>query len=141
MPEQQVSSALRRLVWQRANGCCEYCRSQERFAPESFSIEHIYPRSRGGRTHSDNLALSCQGCNSHKFTRIVGYDPLTGDDVPLFNPRLQHWSTHFTWNEDYTAIVGLTTAGRATITTLHLNRAGLINLQRVLTALDEHPPS
>ncbi|MBA3711456.1 MAG: HNH endonuclease [Pyrinomonadaceae bacterium] len=24
---------------------------------------------RGGKTTADNLALSCQGCNSHKYTK------------------------------------------------------------------------
>jgi hypothetical protein len=38
-------------------------------------------------------------------------------------------------------IIGLTPTGRATIEALHLNRANVVNLRRVLYALGEHPPA
>jgi hypothetical protein len=57
MTPDRVSEALRTLVIQRAGGCCEYCRSQARFAMQAFSIEHIEPRSADGPSGSDNLAL------------------------------------------------------------------------------------
>lgn len=131
---------LRELVVARAGGCCEYCRSQERFATQSFSIEHIIPRSRGGQNLADNLALSCQGCNNHKYNKTQGYDPVTAEMVALFHPRLQNWDEHFIWNDDYTLVLGLSPVGRATIETLRLNREGLINLRRVLLLAGEHPP-
>ncbi|MDF5717692.1 MAG: HNH endonuclease signature motif containing protein [Rhizonema sp. NSF051] len=43
----------------RAKGCCEYCYSQVKFATQSFSVEHIVPRYKGGETSLENLALSC----------------------------------------------------------------------------------
>ena len=89
----------------------------------------------------DNLALACQGCNNHKHARIQGYDPVTGDIVPLYHPRQQQWRDHFAWNEDFTLIVGLTPAGRATVEALRLNREGPINLRRILYAKGEHPPA
>ncbi|MDF5724675.1 MAG: HNH endonuclease signature motif containing protein [Rhizonema sp. PD37] len=49
----------------RAKGCCEYCYIQVKFATQSFSLEHILPRYKGGETSLENLALSCQGCNNH----------------------------------------------------------------------------
>lgn len=61
------------------------------------------------------------------------------DAVPLFNPRQQLWQEHFAWNADYTIVIGLTSVGRATITVLHLNRQGLMNLRRALFALGAHP--
>jgi len=88
----------------------------------------------------DNLALACQGCNNHKYTKTEGYDPVTGDMVPLYHPRRQRWRDHFAWNEDFTLIIGLTPTGRATVETLWLNREGLVNLRRILYALGEHPP-
>ena len=41
-------STLKNKVVERAQGSCEYCRSQARFATQSFSIEHIIPQSKGG---------------------------------------------------------------------------------------------
>ncbi len=124
----------------RACGCCEYCRSQERFSTQTLSIEHIQPRSQGGRTIPANLALACQGCNNHKYNKMRGIDPATGELVPLYHPRKHRWSDHFAWNEDRTLILGLTPTGLATIATLHLNREGVVNLRRALYALGKHPP-
>lgn len=107
---------------------------------QSFSVEHIVPRQQGGGTELQNLALSCQGCNNHKYTRTHAPDPATGESVPLFNPRRQRWSVHFSWSEGCTHMLGLTPAGRATVAALRLNRDGLVNLRRVLYSMAEHPP-
>lgn len=141
MPEGRVTAEQRRTVIERARGCCEYCRSQARFAMQPFSVEHIEPLHRGGKTTLDNLALACQGCNNHKYTKTEGRDPVTGDIVPLYHPRRQRWRDHFAWNEDFTLVIGLTPTGRATVETLRLNREGLVNLRRILYAMGEHPPA
>jgi len=93
-----------------------------------------------GPTAAENLALSCQGCNSHKFTKTEAIDPLTKQPVPLFNPRIQQWTEHFTWNQDCSLVIGLTPIGRATVAALHLNRPGVINLRQALYAVGKHPP-
>lgn len=54
MPDRRVTAAQRRIVFERARGCCEYCRSQARFATQTFAAEHIIPRQAGGRTELDN---------------------------------------------------------------------------------------
>ncbi len=141
MPEKRITSQQKNDVVERAKGCCEYCRSQANFAMQSFSVEHIVPRSRDGKTEIENLALACQGCNNHKYTKTKGRDPVNGDLVPLYHPRVQKWRDHFAWNEDCTLIIGLTPVGRATVEALCLNRDGLVNLRRVLYAMGTHPPA
>jgi hypothetical protein len=141
MAEGRVSEEHRRVVTERAGGCCEYCRSPARFSSDSFSIEHITPRARGGASDPTNLALSCQGCNNRKFIATEAIDPSTGELAPLYNPREHRWSGHFAWNEDFTVLVGMTPTGRATIVKLALNRVALVNLRRVLRAAGEHPPA
>src|SRR5207248_4367090 len=79
MPEQHISAALRQRVLGRAHGCCEYCRSQARYATQSLSVEHILARTKGGTTTPDNLALACQGCNNHKYDKTEARDPASGD--------------------------------------------------------------
>jgi hypothetical protein len=143
MSKKRVTTQQREAVTQRSQGCCEYCLSQLRFAMSPFSVEHIIPRHRGGKTELDNLALSCQGCNGHKHTKVEGHDPVTGGNVPLYHPRHQKWADHLTWSEDKedkTKIVGLTPTGRATVITLKLNRSGLVNLRHVLYIMGKHPP-
>ena len=51
------------------------------------------------------------------------------------------WSEHFTWNDDFTLVIGISAIGRVTIEEMQLNREGVINLRRVLFAMGEHPPS
>ncbi|MEA3310533.1 MAG: HNH endonuclease signature motif containing protein [Chloroflexota bacterium] len=140
MSKKRVTADQRRTVIRRARGCCEYCRSQLRFTNQSFSVEHIIPRSRQGETTLDNLALSCQSCSNHKYNKIEGRDPISGKSVPLYHPRQQRWAKHFTWNNDCTLIIGLTPVGRATVEILQLNNLGIANLRRILYAVGEHPP-
>ena len=94
-------------VKKRTKDYCEYCQSQEEYSPDTFSVEHITPISRGGTDDIDNLANACQGCNNRKFVSTEAVDPLTGVIVPLYHPRRDRWSEHFGWNEDYTLLLGL----------------------------------
>jgi 5-methylcytosine-specific restriction endonuclease McrA len=62
---------------------------------QSFSIDHIIPVDQGGETIEENLALSCQGCNNHKYTKTEGYDMITHRMVSLYHPRRHHWMEGF----------------------------------------------
>jgi len=137
---ESISVELRKHVAVRANELCEYCQSQESFATERFSIEHIEPRVTGGLTVAENLALACQGCNGHKAAKAAAIDPETQTSVTLFHPRQQRWPEHFAWSEDHLRIIGVTPTGRATVMLLHLNRASLLRLRRALIAINVHPP-
>ena len=140
MAEPRPTKKQRLSVANRANGCCEYCRSPQKYSPDPFAIEHIIPRSLGGKTKLPNLALSCLGCNGYKYNKVEAVDPLSEQVVHLFHPRQELWTTHFAWNEACTHIIGLTATGRATIEALRLNRPSLINLRHILYAAGEHPP-
>ena len=96
-----VSLKVRQFVTNRASGCCEYCMSQENYASQSFSIEHILPLALGGDDDLDNLALACQGCNNFKFTKLSALDSETNTVGPLFNPRKNKWNDHFEWNKHF----------------------------------------
>lgn len=134
------SDDLFTLVYERARGCCEYCLTQRKFSPDPFSLEHILPKSRDGLTDEQNIALSCQGCNGHKFTAVEALDPLTLRNAPLYHPRRDRWSDHFRWSDDYLRIVGTSPMGRATIERVRLNREEVVNLREVLVQVGKHPP-
>src|SRR5262245_14652476 len=137
---EHISADLRRQVAKRAEDCCEYCRTQECFSSDPLTVDHIIPRTLDGPTLSDNLALACYGCNQHKSILMTAPDPVTGEPAPLFNPRQQVWTHHFTWSNDFTVMIGLSATGRATVAALQLNRPGVVNLRRALYAIKEHPP-
>lgn len=141
MAKSRVQTAQKAAVKARARYCCEYCLSQEEFSPDTFSVDHILPVSKGGADTLENLANACQQCNNHKYAAFEATDPLTGEIVPLYHPRQDHWSDHFAWNEDTTQIIGITAIGRATVVRLQLNRTGVVNLRRLLRTQGLHPPS
>ena len=100
----KISAKLRRDVIKRAGGFCEYCRSNSAFSDSPFDVEHIVPISANGETLSHNLALSCHGCNLHKLSRIKGFDVISEATVRLFHPRIDDWTKHFAWAEDFSVI-------------------------------------
>ncbi len=50
MSENRVTPQQRKIIIERAKGCCEYCLSQARLAMQYFSIEHTIPKSKGGKS-------------------------------------------------------------------------------------------
>ena len=138
MSSERVPRKLARRVARRANWRCEYCLSPAAYSTQPFEVDHIIPRSKGGRTVLGNLAFSC-GCNSYKGHRTQARDARIGRFVALFNPRRQLWSRHFAWGPDMLRVLGRTATGRVTVEALHLNRPELVSLRRALLAIGEHP--
>jgi hypothetical protein len=60
-----------------------------------MELDHLIPTARGGPTDESNLWLACSVCNEHKGQRMIVEDPETGDSAPIFDPRHQVWSEHF----------------------------------------------
>ncbi len=54
----------RKNVLRRDHFRCQYCGSRDR-----LTIDHIMPRSRGGRDTWDNLVAACVPCNNKKGNR------------------------------------------------------------------------
>jgi hypothetical protein len=102
--------------------------------------DHILPRSKDGETTFQNLCLACRTCNEFKSDATQVKDPLTGETVPLFNPRLQQWAEHFAWSSDSTKVEGLTAIGRATTLTLRMNNAVIVAARWRWTISGWHPP-
>ncbi len=117
----EISADLRRLVFDRAGGHCEYCRLPQPAAAHQHEPDHIVPLQHGGQTDANNLALACLRCNRYKGPNVGSFDPETGELVPFFNPRTQHWHDHFEF--DGPVIHPLTPQGRVTAKILRLNDA------------------
>jgi hypothetical protein len=131
---------MRSAVEARACHRYEYCHLPTRGQVATFPIDHVAPRSQGGATALDNLALSCPHCNGHKWMHADGIDPISGQTQPLFNPRGQFWDEHFEWSSASSGVLqGKTTSGRATIARLQMNHATMIDLRQLLAALGLFP--
>jgi hypothetical protein len=137
-----ISSALREAVVSRAAGQCEYCRLSQVSQVATFPVDHVVPRSRGGLTILENLALACPSCNALKWAAVEAMDPATGTLAPIFNPRTQRWHEHFRWSsEDSSQIVALSPVGRATVALLELDAPTRVEIRRLLRILSLHPPA
>src|ERR1044072_3449728 len=95
MIQARISAALRREVRERAGERCEYCLLAESQAFFPHQPDHLIALKHGGVTALANLALACVDCNRFKGSDIASIDPVTGELVPLFNPRTQYWYDHF----------------------------------------------
>jgi hypothetical protein len=72
-------------------------------------------------------------CNHYKGPNIGSFDPLTGQLVPLFHPRLQVWDQHFQIVD--AEIIPLTAEGRVTVRVLRFNDPDrLTERQRLIAA-------
>lgn len=130
------SDEVRDAVSARASDRCEYCHLPTRGQVATFPIDHVLPRSSGGETVLDNLALACPHCNAHKWAHTTGTDPLSGATVPLFHPRRQLWTDHFQWSiQELGILEGKTPCGRATIAQLHINDADMVAIRQLLATL------
>ncbi|MGB1285633.1 MAG: HNH endonuclease [Aggregatilineales bacterium] len=129
--------AIRRIVFERAEGCCEYCQTCEENTGQAMHIEHIDPQ---GGDILENLCLACANCNLSKAAATTAIDPQTEQIVRLFHPRQQNWSTHFEWTTDGLRLQGKTPAGRATIDRLKINQERIVRARRNWILARTHPP-
>jgi hypothetical protein len=141
MSSTYIPQALRQQVAEQARYRCGYCLTSEAIVGTPMEIDHIIPESLGGPTEEENLWLACSLCNDHKSNRIAALDSLTGEIVRLFDPRRQVWLEHFTWTAEGDRIVGITSTGRATVATLHLNCPSLIRARQAWVSVGWHPPA
>jgi hypothetical protein len=131
-----VGEPQRAAIETRAARRCKYWHLPTEGQVARFPMDHITPRSAGGLTEMENLALICRHCNGHKWAHVDGVDSSTGKTVLLFNPRTQAWADHFQWSkEDGITLHGKTPCGRATIARLQMNHSSMSAVRQMLVEL------
>jgi 5-methylcytosine-specific restriction endonuclease McrA len=67
IPRRMSLPVTRKTVLARDNYTCQYCRT----APprQKLTMDHVLPRSRGGKTTWENVVAACQRCNGRKGSR------------------------------------------------------------------------
>lgn len=125
-----MEADTQRLVRERANGRCEYCRVRQDDFTITFHVEHIVARQYHGSNDESNLALACHRCNRYKGTNLTGIDPETGQVTLLFHPRHDSWEEHFGMERGM--ILGITPVGRTTVALLQMNSPDRLRVRRRL---------
>jgi hypothetical protein len=122
------SRALAAKVVARASERCEYCLLSQSGQEAQFHIDHVIPVAANGVTTYENLAVACVSCSLRKGARRLVPDPISGEMVPVFNPRTEKWQDHFEMRESQ--ILGRTSMGRATVAALAMNRPVAVAIRR-----------
>jgi 5-methylcytosine-specific restriction endonuclease McrA len=77
----------RRNILERDDHTCQYCA----YRGDNLTLDHVVPRSRGGKESWDNLVAACVRCNVNKGNRTP-----EEAKMPLKNlPRRPYSSLHF----------------------------------------------
>jgi 5-methylcytosine-specific restriction endonuclease McrA len=78
----------RRNIFERDKNSCQYCGKQ--FKKIELTLDHVVPRSSGGRSTWENLVLACMPCNVRKGNRLP-----EDAGMPLIRkPRKPRWIPH-----------------------------------------------
>lgn len=84
VPHHEVK-LTRKNVFTRDGNRCQYC--GRRFQTRDLNLDHVVPRSRGGKTVWENVVLACSRCNTRK-----GHHNLAESGLTLIRkPRRPHW--------------------------------------------------
>lgn len=59
----------KRSIHIRDGFTCQYCKKQKR--PKELSIDHVFPRSRGGENSWENCVTACIDCNQRKADKTL----------------------------------------------------------------------
>ncbi len=69
----------RRAIFARDRWMCQYCGSER----GSLTVDHVIPRSKGGRSSWDNIVTCCVSCNRRKGDQL----PKQAAMHPMHPPR------------------------------------------------------
>jgi hypothetical protein len=80
----------KKVLFNRDHWECQYC--HKKLSLNTVTIDHVHPKSRGGKTTWKNCVTSCRACNKKKANRT----PIEAS-MPLDRPPTEPNQLHF-WN-------------------------------------------
>ena len=98
LPRREVRFS-RKNIFERDNYTCQYCgvsppnekRAIKWIEKNQLNLDHVVPRSRGGKTTWSNIVCACFKCNSKKGDRLVselGWKMIKIPKEPVWHPTL-----------------------------------------------------
>ncbi len=90
LPKRHVSFS-RKNIFERDGHCCQYCGKSGKDRGVILNLEHILPKSKGGKTTWENVVASCTKCNGKKGNRTlkeIGWKLKKKPRAPKWNPTL-----------------------------------------------------
>lgn len=89
--KRQLKDFYNRLnVWRRDKGKCQYCGKEVN--TQNFTVDHVLPRKKGGKTNWKNIVTCCFKCNNYKDCRTpeeAGMKLLSIPDAPNIEETIE----------------------------------------------------
>jgi 5-methylcytosine-specific restriction endonuclease McrA len=88
LPTNEVKFTRRNIYEHYKYRCC-YC--GKKFPPPELNLEHVIPRSRGGKTCWENIVTACIPCNTRKANKLpaeAGMDLLITPSKPKWRGNI-----------------------------------------------------
>lgn len=86
VPDPQVALTKKNILW-RDQFTCQYCGRKQ---TADMTVDHVVPRSMGGRSTWENLVCACRECNNKKNNRHPQAARMTLLKSPA-RPRYKPW--------------------------------------------------
>jgi 5-methylcytosine-specific restriction endonuclease McrA len=89
-------------IYTRDNWSCQYCGML--LSKTSATIDHVHPKSRGGKTSWKNCVASCKFCNRKKANKTPAEAAMPLLSNPIEPNPFQFWESARgkEWHEDWT---------------------------------------
>lgn len=94
-PSDKTVSFNRANIYKRDNYTCQYCGGTP--GTKELSIDHVVPRSRGGKTTWKNCVIACTDCNFEKSDNLPSECGMT----LLTEPYEPDWSIKYSLQRKY----------------------------------------
>lgn len=111
--KREKSGSKRFAIYRRDKYTCSYCSMKVKPAESGkLTLDHVFPRSRGGRNTPDNLVTCCYKCNHKKGNRTpdeAGMRLLISSSllkVRLDTVRMSSYVEHYPEWSDYLMLTG-----------------------------------
>ncbi len=98
-------SFSRSALYIRDNFVCQYC--IKKFVKTKLTIDHVIPKSKGGKTCWENCTTSCEDCNYKKKNRTPEEANMAIFNKPTRPTRALLWSGYANMHEDWKFQLGL----------------------------------
>ena len=96
----------RENIYIRDGYTCQYC--GKKFESEELTLDHVFPKSRGGGTSWDNIVACCKKCNQKKADRTpeeacmpLLHEPEKPQDFWLFELKQKNEIDEKYWGDYY----------------------------------------
>lgn len=103
----------RKNIFIRDNHKCQYC--LETFKTSELTLDHVLPRSKGGKTSWENIVSACKKCNHAKSNRIdikpvkmpvrPNFYQMLGNKNFTLSIHHEVWLKYLNWPDEYIRMV------------------------------------